>query len=63
MSYPEILTRAEVAKILRTSSTSIDRLADSGKLQKIQITPQKVGILRTELDRFIADAVRVGGVA
>lgn len=59
MSYPEIITRAELAKILSVSTVSIDRLAATGKLQKIQITPHRVGFLRSELDRFIADNAHI----
>jgi predicted DNA-binding transcriptional regulator AlpA len=64
MPYPEIITRAQMAKSLSVSETSVDRLAEAGKLQKIQITPNRVGFLRSELDRFIADNARsVVGVA
>lgn len=64
MPYPEIITRAEMAKSLSVSESSVDRLAETGKLQKIQITPNRVGFLRSELNRFIADnACPVAGVS
>jgi predicted DNA-binding transcriptional regulator AlpA len=51
----EILTRKEVAALLRCSLVTLDRLSNSGKLTKIRLTFKRVGFLKSDLDLYLKD--------
>lgn len=59
----EILTRKEVAALLRCSLVTLDRLSNSGKLTKIRLTVKRVGFLRSDLDSYLQGQRLVGGTA
>lgn len=51
---PTLLTRSEVAKILKCSEKQIDRLRKSGKLRTVRYSPRSVLIRLEDVERLIS---------
>lgn len=58
----EVLTRKETAALLRCSLVTLDRLANAGKISKIQLTPRRIGILKSDITAYL-QSQRIGGTA
>lgn len=52
----ELLTAAEVAKILRLSSVSVYDLIKTGKLPASRYTKRAIRVSRSDLEAFMASA-------
>lgn len=57
-----VLRKKEAAQLLSISITGLGRLLANGKIAKIQITPRRIGILKSDLDQFI-QSNRISGSA
>ena len=61
LHHEPVLLKKEAAQLLKISMTGLGRLLADGKIAKIQITPRRIGILKSDLDQFI-QSNRSGGV-
>jgi hypothetical protein len=50
---PEHVTRSEAAKVLRLSLRQVDRLAEAGVLTKKQLSANRTGFAREDLDTYL----------
>jgi excisionase family DNA binding protein len=55
--YPDILTVAEVAQILRVDRSYVYRIIREGRLPALRPTPSKTRVVKAELSAFL-DATR-----
>lgn len=53
----ELLTRADVARICKCSALTVIRLEQAGKLETLRLGAGSVRIRRSELERFLNEAV------
>ena len=60
MQQAPVLLKKEAAKQLKIGLTSLNRLINAGKIQQIELTPRRRGILQTDIDAYLT-AQRVGG--
>jgi len=60
--YPNLLTVAEVAKILRVDRSYVYRIIREGRLPAIRPTPAKTRVVKSELSAFL-DATRTTKVS
>ena len=56
MKDKELMTKKEVAELLRSSLTTVDRLMSSGKLKYIKLE-KKVLFRRKDIDRWLDSRV------
>lgn len=56
--YPDLLTVAEVAKILRVDRSYVYRIIREGRLPALRPTPAKTRVVKAELSAFL-DATRI----
>ncbi len=55
--YPNLLTVAEVAQILRVDRSYVYRIIREGRLPALRPTPSKTRVVKSELEAFL-DATR-----
>lgn len=55
--YPDLLTVAEVAQILRVDRSYVYRIIREGRLPALRPTPSKTRVVKAELSAFL-DATR-----
>lgn len=56
-----VFLKPEAATYLKISMTALGRLIKDGCIAKVQLTPRRVGILKTDLDAYLKSK-RTGGV-
>ncbi len=61
LHHDTVLLKKEVAQLLKISMTGLGRLLADGKIAKVQITPRRIGILKSDLDSFLQSNRMVGG--
>jgi hypothetical protein len=61
LHYDTVLLKKEAAQLLKISMTGLGRLLADGKIAKVQITPRRIGILKSDLDSFLQSNRMVGG--
>ena len=57
-----VRSKPYVGRLLACSVRNVDRLIAEGALPVIEISPRRVGIRQSDLDKFIASRRRVRGV-
>ncbi len=55
-----ILNREQAASTIGISINSLDTLIKKGRIAKVQLSPRRIGIMRTDLDDYIK-SIRSGG--
>jgi excisionase family DNA binding protein len=55
-----VLTYDEAAALLSVSRSTVRRLCDEGKLDRVHVTPNTVRVTRASCDRFIRERTRWG---
>lgn len=60
LHHDTVLLKKEAAQLLKISMTGLGRLLADGKIAKIQITPRRIGILKSDLDSFLQSNRMVG---
>lgn len=60
--YPDLLTVAEVAQILRVDRSYVYRIIREGRLPALRPTPSKTRVVKAELSAFL-DATRTTKVS
>ncbi|MGO4683906.1 hypothetical protein [Hyphomicrobium sp. 2TAF46] len=55
--FPEHVTRAEAAQVLRLSLRQVDRLAETGKLKKKKPSASRSGFDREDFDHYLKSFV------
>ena len=54
-----VVSYAETAQRLNVSPSTFRRYVGDGRIQAIRLGPGRVGILESEIDRFLDDAEKV----
>jgi hypothetical protein len=60
LHHDTVLLKKEAAQLLKISMTGLGRLLADGKIAKVQITPRRIGILKSDLDSFLQSNRMVG---
>jgi predicted site-specific integrase-resolvase len=61
LHHDTVLLKKEAAQLLKISMTGLGRLLAEGRLARVQITPRRIGILKSDLDSFLQSNRMVGG--
>lgn len=59
---PKLLTRSEVARILKCSEKQVDRLRKMGKLRTVKYSPRSVRIRLEDVEQLIANPLDASNV-